>query len=329
MSSLRWFLAALAAAGCASPSAPPADPPLPQVTVHVEPIRLTPRVIGEEVVGTVRARDRAELTELRCAIGSAVKRGDLIARLSVQELTARLDQAREATAQAALELARATRLRDTGALPGADYDAAASRHRIAQASQAEAAAMASYLELRAPLAGVVIAKGANLGDTAMPGRPVCVVEDPSALRFEALVPERLAGAFGRAAAISVALEAAGAPLVGQVVEVSPNADAASRTVLVKLALPADPRLRAGGFGRATLPAGEVSALTAPARAVVRRGQLEAVFVVDGATARMRLVRTGAELGDRIELRSGVRDGERVVVDGADALVDGQPVAVAR
>lgn len=67
----------------------------------------------------------------------------------------------------------------------------------------------------------------------------------------------------------------------------------------------------------------------PVRAVVRHGQLEAVYVVADGAARMRLVRTGRSAEERIELRSGVRDGELVVVDAPDALVDGQPVTVTR
>jgi len=312
-------------------------------------------VVGEEVIGTVRARDTVEISstvmgrvaELHCALGARVKAGELIARLSVQELTARLDQARENLAQAALELARTMRLRASGATTGAEYDAATSRHRLAEAAQTEAATIAGYAAVRAPFSGIVTAKRANQGDMAMPGRPLCVVEDPAALRFEATVPETLARAFARAPTIQVLLDAPGPALTTTVAEVSPNADQASRTVLVKLALPQDPRLRAGAFGRATVPANPVRALTVPARAVVRNGQLEAVYVVGGGAARMRLVRTGRSIDgtappfagaagrgaptvdDRIELVSGLREGEQVVIDVADRLVDGQPVRVAR
>jgi len=326
----------VALAGCSS-HAPPTDTPLAPRNVRTEPARIDTRVVGEEVVGTVRARDSVEIAptvmgkvaELHCVLGTPVKAGDLIARLSVQELNARLDQARENLAQAELELARATRLHATGALPGADYDAAVSRHKLAQAARTEAATMAGYAAVRAPITGVVTAKLANAGDMAMPGRPLCVVENPSALRFEATVPENLARAFEHAPQIQVKLDMLDAPITATVAEVSPNADVASRTVLVKLALPSDPRLRAGAFGRATVPASEVRALTVPARAVVRRGQLEAVYVVADGGARMRLVRTGRSADDRIELRSGVRDGEQVVVDAPESLVDGQPVTVTR
>lgn len=330
--------ALVALAACRGSHTPPSDPPLPSRAVRTEAARIVTRLVGEEVIGTVRARDTVELAptvmgkivDLRCALGATVKAGDVVARLSVQELNARLDQARETLAQASLELARVTRLHASGALPGADYDAAVSRHRIAAAAQAEAAAMAGYASVRAPFAGVVTAKLASAGDMAMPGRPICVIEDPSSLRFEATVPENLARAFEHASAIQVRLDAFAGPLTATIAEISPNADAASRTVLVKLSLPPDPRLRAGAFGRATVPAAEVRALTVPVGAVVRNGQLEAVYVVDGGGARMRLVRTGRSLEDRIELRSGVREGEQVVIDAAAAaLVDGQPVTVTR
>jgi len=323
-------------AGCAS-HAPPGDPPLPVRDVRTEPARIVDRVVGEEVIGTVRARDTVEISstvmgkiaELHCTLGARVKAGDVIAQLSVQELAARLDQARATLAQAELELGRTTKLRTSGATTGAEYDAALSRQRIAQAAQAEAVTMAGYAAVHAPFSGIVTAKRANQGDMAMPGRPLCVVEDLGALRFEATVPESLARAFAQAQAIQVRLDAAGPTLTTTVAEVSPNAEATSRTVLVKLALPRDPRLRAGAFGRAIVPTNQVRALTVPARAVVRNGQLEAVYVVGDGAARMRLVRTGRSADDRIELVSGLRDGEQVVVDVADVLVDGQPVRVAR
>jgi RND family efflux transporter MFP subunit len=323
-------------AGCAS-HATPDDPPIPIRDVRTEPARTVDREVGEEVIGTVRARDTVEISsivmgkvaELHCTLGARIKAGDLVARLSAQELSARLDQARETLAQAALELARTTKLRASGAATGTDYDAAASRHRLAQAAQAEAATMAGYAVVRAPFPGIVTAKRVNQGDTAMPGQPLCVVEDPGALRFEATVPESLARAFAQAPTIQVLLDAPGPALTTTVAEVSPNADATSRTVLVKLALPQDPRLRPGAFGRATVPAKPVRALTVPARAVVRNGQLEVVYVVSDGAARMRLVRSGRSDDDRIELVSGVQDGEQVVIDVADLLVDGQPVRVAR
>jgi RND family efflux transporter MFP subunit len=116
-------------------------------------------------------------------------------------------------------------------------------------------------------------------------------------------------------------------LEGVVSEIAPSADPNSRTFLVKLDLPAVPGLRAGQFGRVAVPVGETSALYVPAPAVVQRGQMELVFIVVNGHAQMRIVKTGKQVGDEVELVSGVDPGEPVVVDGSGNLVDGQPVTV--
>jgi RND family efflux transporter MFP subunit len=333
----RLALATLAVAACGHHAAP-TDPPLPKRTVHVEPARSVTRTVGEEVVGTVRARDAAEispsvmgtLTDVRCVLGTKVGASDVIARLSAKELDARLAHATEGLAQANIELTRATRLRDSGAVTGAEFDTVASRVRMAQAEKAEAAAMVGYTVVRAPFAGVVTAKLASAGDVGLPGHPICVIENPGTLRFEVTVPEPMAHVFTPDRALAVRLDALDAPLTARVAEVSPIADPTSRTVLVKLTLPPDPRIRAGAFGRATIPASERRALVAPSRAVVRHGQLEAVFVVADGVARLRLVKTGRAFegpGDAIELLSGVREGEPVIVADVEAVIDGQPVEV--
>ncbi len=327
-------LLAAAFAACSSPAASPIDTPQTPVAVHAQPARVATLVVGEEIVGTVRARDTAEIaptvmgaiTELRCTLGSEVKAGQPIARIAVRELAARLTSARAALAQAELERGRTTRLLAGGAITGAERDAAETRHQIATAGVAEALAMADHAIVRAPFSGVVTAKLASAGDVAMPGRPLCAIQDPGALRFEAIVPETLAGAFAKVRAVPVLIASLDAPLTATVVEVAPAADPVSRTVLVKLALPADPRVRAGAFGRATVPAREMRAVTAPSGAIVRHGELEAVFVVAGATARMRLVKTGRTIDGQVELLAGLAEGEVVITDPG-ALVDGQPVAV--
>jgi hypothetical protein len=74
-----------------------------------------------------------------------------------------------------------------------------------------------------------------------------------------------------------------------------------------------------------MPVGETAALRVPASAVVQRGQMELIFVVNDNQARLRLVKTGKRLGDEVELVSGVEAGEKIVAEGAVGLMDGQPV----
>jgi RND family efflux transporter MFP subunit len=183
--------------------------------------------------------------------------------------------------------------------------------------------------LRAPFAGVVTAKLANAGDTAMPGQALLVVEAPSALRFEARVPEAAADRLSVGATVPVRLDGFAEDLQGRVAEIQPAADDATRTRLVKVDLPEVAGLRSGRFGRLLVATSDSRTVTVPAEAVIRRGQLETVFVLDSGTARLRLIRTGREREGRLEVVSGLSGEEKVVVPGALELVDGQRVEESR
>ena len=118
-----------------------------------------------------------------------------------------------------------------------------------------------------------------------------------------------------------------AGLEGTICEIAPAADSGSRTFLVKLDLPHPPGVRAGQFGRVAMPVGKTSALRVPALAVVERGQMEIVFIVNAGHAQLRLVKTGQPIGAEVELVSGVTAGEQVVIENAAMLSDGQPLTI--
>jgi RND family efflux transporter MFP subunit len=267
---------------------------------------------------------------LSVGLGSRVKAGEVVARISASEIDAKLEQARALSKRRKADLARDKKLADDGALAAAVYDAALTEFQVAEAQEAEANAMADHTVLRAPFAGVVTSKVANVGDTAMPGQPVLVVEDPSALRLEATLPEADARSLTQGQSVAVRIDAVGENLAGTVAEISPTADPTSRTVLAKVDLPSDPRVHSGLFGRLLLAGPqEARAVVVPMTAIVLRGQLESVFVVERGVARMRLVRTGRQRDGAIEVVSGLSDGEAVVSSDVGELLDEQPVEAMR
>jgi RND family efflux transporter MFP subunit len=229
------------------------------------------------------------------------------------------------SAQAERDRSRAILLKEQGAISVAQFEAAVSQWSVARARQVEAGSVAERTVLRAPFGGVITAKLANVGDTALPGQPLLVVETPSALRFEAPVPERTGENLAVGDHLPVRLDGMDRDLVGQIAEIRPAADDATRTRLFKIDLPDAPGLRSGRFGRVLIAGGRSIAVTVPPEAVIRRGQLETVFVVDSGVARLRLVRTGRERGDRLEISSGLSGGEPVALPGTAELVDGQRV----
>jgi NAD(P)H-flavin reductase len=99
-------------------------------------------------------------------------------------------------------------------------------------------------------------------------------------------------------------------------------------VSAKFTVPAGVTVRSGQFARVQLPGAPVRVLLAPASAVSTAGQMELVFVVgEGSRAVLRLVKTGATRGERIEILSGLDDGERVVLAPPAGLREGQPLEV--
>jgi RND family efflux transporter MFP subunit len=205
------------------------------------------------------------------------------------------------------------------------------RHRI---DQARAELRTAEIELgdtriTAPATGVVIDRRAEPGDLAMPGQPLLVLDDPRAYRLEAEVGESAIGRVRMGQTVPVVLDSLGRTVDGRVAEIIPAADPTSRTVLVKLDIPGVPALRSGVFGRARFPAGERQTLIAPGSALVARGQLTGVYVVDEqSVARLRLVTAGARRGEGVEILSGLAPGERIVVDRTAQVSDGARVAPA-
>jgi RND family efflux transporter MFP subunit len=200
------------------------------------------------------------------------------------------------------------------------------RLRFAQAALAEAEALLAFATIRAPFRGVVTEKHVLAGDLAVAGQPLLVLESTQLLRAEGSVPERAAAALKMGDPLDVTLDDSAAPVAGRIEEISGAADAASRSILIKAALPPG-SARSGQFARLRVPHGESDVLLAPIAALTRHGQMERVFVVTDGRAVLRLVKTGRAHGDRLEILAGLNAGEQVVVSPPAALRDGQPVAL--
>ena len=326
----------LSGCGMHPPEAAP-EPKLPTVTVRVQPVESLKRTATEEVVGTVRPKLSASLSakvsgtigQMLVAPGQSVTAGQLLVEIDAREVQARLDQATAIREQTGKDIERFKKLLAQNAVTQQEFDGVQSRFRVAEATVKEAETLLGYTKVTAPFAGLITAKRADVGDLAAPGKPLLELEDPTALRLEADVPEALLNKIKLNTKLGVRVPDANLSLEATVSEISPAADPVSRTSRVKLDLPVTQGLRSGQFGRAAVPVAEVNALRVPAGAVVVRGQMEMGFVVVNQQAQLRLVKTGKHLGQEVEIVSGLSTGEQLVVEGASQLLDGQPVEVKR
>ena len=216
----------------------------------------------------------------------------------------------------------------------ARYQAALAHRDMMQAGQAQAkAALAeahtslSYTRVLAPFDGVITEKKADPGALASPGLPIFTIEGLGHYRLEATVNESDLRYVRPGEVVPVVVDALEPPArKGKVVQVGPAADSASRSFLVKIELPADPQMRSGLFGRAQFSRGSRSSVLIPKTAVVERGQLQGVYVLDlNKIASLRYVTLGKASGTEVEVLAGVQEGERLVVRPADLDLNGKRI----
>jgi len=292
----------------------------------------------EEAVGTLKAASRTEISarvlapinRIHAAAGQVVQAGDVLVELDRRALETQLSQvqaslvaAQAALAQAESDYKRATQLFQKKVIGQGDMDQSTANVKVARANldhaqQAvgEAEVMLSYTTIKAPKDGMVVDKLAEEGDMARPGEPLLILYDPTSLRLEVPVMENLAVKLKPGDELVVQIDALGDRQVKAVIdEIVPQAEAASRSFLVKVKLPRSKDLFEGMFGRLIIPVGRRRHLCLNTEAIETIGQLQFVDVVNpDGTVERRFIKTG-RYGDanHREVLSGLKAGERVLL----------------
>jgi RND family efflux transporter MFP subunit len=304
-----------------------------RLTAEVEILRTTETV---DAVGTVEPRRKtAVASQLLATIGEIavnasdrVEKGQLLVTLDDRELQAQLREAEAAVGAAEADVtlrerdfARHKQMYADKAITKEEYDRVEGAHKVSQAQLRRAneqvnrvQVLLSYARIQAPADGIVANRFADPGDLAAPGKPLLAIHDPKELELHASVRESLAAAVRLDMKLRVHIDALSLDLDGTVREIVPQAQEASRSVLIKVALPTEntASLYIGMFGRVSIPVGSIDRVVVPADAVQYIGQLETVEVVHAERPpERRFVRTGRRFGDKVEILSGLTVGENV------------------
>jgi len=315
-----------------------------------------------EVVGTVRARTSAlvstripgTISVLKEREGDRVRKGQLLAQLDAEE-----NQATAAVAVAGIEEARRgldealsrkklsestfdryQKLFNEQAITRQEFEikqterelaiqgVARAEARLKQSREGSkaASAMADYTKIIAPISGIITSKQSDLGATVFPGQPVMTIEDEGSYQLDLAIPEMLAVKVKPGTPVQITLDALNISLATRISEIVPSADPASRTFIAKVGLN-QRGLKSGMFGRGAISLeSTIKGMMVPRKSIVDRGALTSVWVVDkDSIAHMRLVKAGKVSGDKVEILSGLTDGERVVSSGAEKVSEGSRV----
>lgn len=183
---------------------------------------------------------------------------------------------------------------------------------IAEKKQEEAKVALSHASIRAPFQGLVTARLQDPGDMALPGKPILQINDTTAYHLKTHLRESAAGILKTGD--SLIIEISGEQLNGKVEEIIPHVDAETRTFPVKISFQPSKPVYVGMFARVSIPTGQRSAIIIPRQAIHKKGQLDLVRVQQDGIIHKRYIKTGSTgPGDSIEVRSGLRDGETLLL----------------
>ncbi len=187
-------------------------------------------------------------------------------------------------------------------------------------------------DIRAPFDGFVEKRLVNLGELVKTQVPVMTLVRLDPLKVIAEIPEKMAPWIQNGQAVSLRVDAyQDRTFTGTVSRISPAVNTATRAFPFEALVPnADTILKPGTFARVHIESGKVdNVLSVPYTALQYRYGVNRIFVVEGAKLIMRELSVGERLGERIEIMSGVKAGERVVAIDVDTLADGISVTVSQ
>lgn len=308
-------------------------------TLEVAVRELPQTVAAEGVVEAVKqstlgAQVAGRIVELNVKAGDSVRAGQVLARIDArtadQAVAASLSQVAETEANLANAKRKHERNRDLLAQKfvsqaavdqsEAEYKAAQAQLAAVKANAGQAVAAQSFNAIAAPYAGVVGATHAELGDMAQPGRALVTVFDPRELRVAATLPQTALSRVKLDAPVRIDITAVGTRVTATRATLIPLADARTHTTRIRLDLPPTEGVLPGQFARAHFVTGTIRALAVPATALLRRGEVTAVYVIDAqGRPQLRQVRAGETLGEgQVEILAGLAGGERIALNPVQA-----------
>ena len=293
-----------------------------QVTVHEgDAVRA-----GQTLIILDDAALRSQLEQAQAGV-KAAEGAQATAQTNAALATSTLNRYKQLDSQKSVSLQEMDEVSRRAEAAASGVEAVRAQTDAARAQESSARTMLGYTHLGAPFAGVVTARMADPGTMAAPGVPLLQVDQATNLQLQAAVDQSVIGVIHRGMKVQVAIDGVTSTnIAGTVVEIVPAADPSSHSFLIKIDLPASSQTRAGMYGTAEFAKGTRQTILIPRSAVVARGSLNCVYVLDGqGIAQLRYITLGAPQGNLIEVLSGVSAGEKLVDTPSDRDLAGKRI----
>jgi RND family efflux transporter MFP subunit len=306
------------------------------LTVRLEAVPMERRFDGAiEAVNqaTIAAQTAGTVAAIYYDVNDVVPAGAVLLRLKSTEQRSGLQQAQaalsEANARATETQTRYSRIADMQSrkvVPRAmldeataNRDSAAARLAAARAALASAREGYGYTEVRAPYAGIITRRHVQVGEAVAPGAALISGLSLGALRVGIDIPQRLVEQVRQVGKAAIYID--NRRIEASKLTVFAAAGDAAASVHARLDLPANtPGLYPGQFVKVAVQTGQVQQLVVPTAALVERSEVTGVYVFNSTgETRLRQLRLGHRLGDRVEVLAGLAPGEQIAVDPVAAL----------
>lgn len=293
----------------------------------------------------------AQTAQAAAGLQSAVA-GEQAQAEGVKQAEAELEKAQAAFQLAEANYNRFNFLHSQGAASKADYDNARSEYQQARAALDAALAnrdtavarlkaagaqvgqsranlqyaqtMSGYSQIDAPFSGVIVKKMVDVGSMVMPGQPIAE-EEQGPYRLEVPVPQSYYHQIGKGDRVTVNIPALNQRVTATVDEIVPAVESSSMTYLVKILLPPSLDVKSGMYGDASFILGDQKEIFIPSEAVIRWGDFTGVYMIRDGVVRLSFVTLGEELGDRVQVLSGLNPGDVIVARGTARVQEGDRV----
>lgn len=281
---------------------------------------------------TVRPEMSGVIRRIDFSDGQSVERAAPLIELDQEELQAQANQAaaQERIAQVTYERLKRLSGQQTTIVPAQQVDEARLALQAAAANSVLYAVRLKKSVIRAPFAGTLGLRRVSVGDYVQPGQDIVNLEDLRTLHVDFKVPEVWLGRLFVGQELAVTTDAfPDVPFEGQVSAIDPRVEAVNRTVAVRAAVPnPDGTLRPGLFATVRLTLGqEAHALLIPEESVFLQREKTMVFRIENQTVRLTEIAAGARERGLVQVRAGLKEGDRVVRTGAHKLHDGLHVSL--
>jgi len=302
-----------------------------QITVALEPIQLVERVPGSVIAKQntqISSRVMAQIEKFNVRAGNRVSKGDVLITLQQDDFKAQVTQSKAqisaiqaSLTQAKNQLARVKELSDKKLVSVSELDDAQAKFdtltanlAVAKQQQEQAKIALNFTSITAPIAGVVVERLAEPGDTVTPGTALMALYNPLQLQVEFNIRERQAVKLKTGDELSVFFPSLNIQSQAIVSEIIPVADKAARSLLVRLDFDSQLGLIPGLYAQLVLLLNKHQGILVPEEAVHNFGELNMVYVIENQNIQRRFIRLGDIIDGRQHIIAGLNPGDKLAIE---------------